>query len=162
MKRMISALLSFAFFLGAASLLTGCGPVEGDTSSEKSPAVTIVNEMSEAKSCTLKNGGSVYHNGVEFEDAELCGTVTEKCTDIQNKYEPLDEKEKEEWSKKEKPKGAVASAELDNGVYVYMPENDNYVNICGTVYKTDGGEAKALYSYLYKYMNEHLSEVEAE
>ena len=83
-----------------ALLLVGCGSVEGDTSSEKSPAVTIVNEMSEAKSCTLKNGGSVYHDGGVFDDSELCGTVTEKCTDIQNKYEPLDEKRKRNGQKK--------------------------------------------------------------
>ncbi len=145
-----------------ALLLVGCGSVEGDTSSDKQPAVTSVNEMPEAKSCTLKNDGTYYHEGVAFGDSELCAAVTERCTGIQVEYEPLSEKDKDKWAKREKPNGATVSAELDNGAYVYMPENDNYVNICGTVYKTDGGEAKALYSYLSNYMNEHLSEVKTE
>ena len=160
---MISALLSFAFLLGTASLLTGCGTDAQDSSSAaETSSVTIVKDAPEAKICTLKNGGNVYFNGVEFEDAELCSTVTGYCVDIQDKYEPLDEKGKEEMRKDEKAKGGSLSAELDNGVYVYMAASENYINISGTYYDTADGEAKKVYAYLSGYMEDHISEVKAE
>ena len=140
----------------AVLLVTGCGSVAEEKESSVDESVVVsVKELAEPKVCTLKNDGAIYHSGVDFEDSELCRKVTEYCTDIQDKYEPLNEKELEQYRSSEVPKGAYISAKLDNGLTAYMRAADDYISISGTVYHTVDHEAGALRGYLVKYMAEN-------